>query len=173
MPIGQSETKTKPQSTKASNSMEEGSGSRTFELDHMKQQLKVSQDELHIAQQQLQLANSRIEVQQKLYESQRDLYEVQLASYRRPQVRGQGDVGKAIERAWDWAILSGWAVGRLSRDRVSCNLRLMWLLWRCDASHDLILSFSTVLIFFISLVVTSHKCSLSYTTRCHSNSFFI
>ena len=99
MPIGQSETKTKPQSTKASNSMEEGSGSRTFELDHMKQQLKVSQDELHIAQQQLQLANSRIEVQQKLYESQRDLYEVQLASYRRPQVRGQGDVGKAIERA--------------------------------------------------------------------------
>ena len=102
MPKNQSKIKSKPPPPKASsNSMEEGSSSRNFDFEHMKQQLKVSQEELRIAQQQLQLANSRIEAQQKLYESQRDLYETQLqvAGYhRRPQVRGQGSGGKAMER---------------------------------------------------------------------------
>ena len=85
---------------KASKLMEEGSSSitsRNFDLEHMQQQLKVSQVELQIAQQQLQLANSRIEAQQNFYEAQRDLYEAQLADYRL-QMRGQGN-GKAKEKA--------------------------------------------------------------------------
>ena len=91
-PKSQSKIKSKPP-PKA-----EGSSSRNFGYEHVQQQLKVSQEELHIAQQQLRLANSRIEAQQKLYESQRNLYEAQLASYRRPQMRGQGSGGKAKER---------------------------------------------------------------------------
>ena len=92
-PKSQSKIKSKPP-PKA-----EGSSSRNFDYEHVQQQLKVSQEELRIAQQQLQLANSRIEAQQELYESQRNLYEAQLASYRRPQMRGQGSGGKAKERA--------------------------------------------------------------------------
>ena len=110
-PKGQSKIKSKPPgpppSSKASNSMEEGSStslftSRNFDFEHLQQQLKVSQieEELRIAQQQLQLANSRIEALQKLYNSQRNLYEAQLAGYRQSQVRGQGSSsGKAKERA--------------------------------------------------------------------------
>jgi hypothetical protein len=75
----------------ASNSKGKGSSSfsycNSFDLEHIKLQLEVSQDELRIVRQELQLANTRIEAQRRLYEAE-------LAGYR----RGQGSSGKNKER---------------------------------------------------------------------------